>query len=113
MTIRLKRYNAILPIVLSMAIACHTPKEQVAATTPKVQPAMKPALAVNTKDSATKKKPAHALHRDEPIQQAAAPRREPSIVPAKRSEPAIVKPNYKQDKTYTPSTLKNAPKPGN
>ena len=100
----------IIIIATVISLSCKTPKEQVAAKPVakiSTQPVLKPAIAVNTKDTVNKKPLAHALHRDEPVHVDNGGGK-----PAKRTEASVVKPNFKQKGTYTPATLKNAPKPG-
>ena len=119
----MKTVNLIVLIAFVFFISCKTPKEQVIAKTATKAPAppvMKPAIAVSSKDTTAKKPMAHALHRDEPVhidngggQPAKSHRTEPAVSPPdKRTEASAVKPSPKQNGTYTPATLKNAPKPG-
>ncbi len=100
----------LLLTVIVISVACKTPKEQVVAkseTKAPVQPVMKPAMAVNSKDTTAKKPMAHALHRDEPVHVDNGGGK-----PAKRTEASVVKPSPKQNGNYTPATLKSPPKPG-
>lgn len=107
----------ILSLVYMFA-CCKTPAEQ-AATTPKPATATQPAIAKSSKDTTTKNAVPHARHRDEPIRvdngggQPAKPYRTEPVVtqPVKRTESSAAKPSAKQTGTFTPATLKNAPKP--
>lgn len=106
----MKSINLILLITIVISISCQTPKEQVVTKTETkapAQPVMKPAIAVNSKDTTAKKPMAHALHRDEPVHVDNGGGKS-----AKRTEAPVVKPTPKQNGTFTPATLKSPPKPG-
>lgn len=104
---------------LIIVSACKTAVPQEATKIKKTAVEMKPAIATSSKDTTAKKSEPHARHRDEPIhvdngggKPARSHRSEPPMAqPVKRSEASVIKPSAKQSGTFTPPTLKNAPKP--